>query len=234
MAQKTLMRAAATLFTGELVDYVDNVRKIHEQIIDTVNLDRVTFAGWDQQAKDQAQAVIQDFTQFIEANQDEITALRIFYQQPYQRRSLTYQMVQEVLDILKMQKPHLAPLRVWQAYEQLEPVAGKNPIGELVILVSLIRRVVGTDATLTNYEATVNRNFQDWVFGKQAGSAPKFNEAQIEWLRMIKDYMATSFHLEAENLEYEPFGMGGTMRMYDLFGDDMEGMIQELNEALAA
>jgi type I restriction enzyme, R subunit len=234
MAQKTLMRAAATLFTGELVDYVDNVRKIHEQIIDTVNLDRVTFAGWDQQARDQAQAVIQDFSQFIEANKDEITALRIFYNQPYQRRSLTYQMVQEVLDILKMQKPHLAPLRVWQAYEQLEPVNGKNPIGELVILVSLMRRVVGTDATLTNYEMTVNRNFQDWVFGKQAGSAPKFNEAQIEWLRMIKDYMATSFHLEAENLEYEPFGMGGTMRMYDLFGDEMEGMIQELNEALAA
>lgn len=101
-------------------------------------------------------------------------------------------------------------------------------------LVSLIRRVVGTDATLTNYEAIVNRNFQEWVFRKQAGAAPKFSEAQVEWLRMIKDYIATSFHLEAENLEYEPFGMGGTIRMYDLFGDEMDILIQELNEALAA
>ena len=209
------------------------MRKIHEQIIDTVNLDRVTFAGWDQQAKDQAQSVIQDFVQFIAANKDEITALRIFYNQPYQRRSLTYQMVQEVLDILKMQKPNLAPLRVWQAYEQVEQVNGKNPISELVALVSLIRRVVGTDATLTNYETTVNRNFQDWVFRKQAG-ALKFSEEQVEWLRMIKDYIATSFHLEADNLEYEPFGMGGTIRMYDLFGDEMDTIIQELNEALAA
>ena len=47
-------------------------------------------------------------------------------------------------------------------------------------------------------------------------------------------YIATSFHLEADNLEYEPFGMGGTIRMYDLFGDEMDTIIQELNEALAA
>jgi len=71
-AQKALIRAAAAIFTGELVTYVDNVRKIHEQIIDTVNLDRVTFAGWDRQAKDQAQSVSQDFAQFIAANKESL------------------------------------------------------------------------------------------------------------------------------------------------------------------
>ncbi|MDX2242825.1 MAG: type I restriction-modification enzyme R subunit C-terminal domain-containing protein [Leptolyngbyaceae cyanobacterium bins.302] len=232
-AQQTLIQAARTAFTGELIDYLDNVRKVHEQIIDVVNLDRVTFAGWDQQAQEQAQAVVQDFTQFIEANKDEITALRIFYNQPYQRRTITYQMVQDVLEILKTQKPNLAPLRVWQAYEQVEQVNGKSPIAELVALVSLIRRVVGIDSTLTNYETTVNRNFQDWIFRKQAG-ALKFNEEQVDWLRMIKDYIATSFHLETDDLEYEPFGMGGTVRMYELFGEEMDTIIQELNEALAA
>jgi len=232
-AQKALIREAAVIFTGELVEYVDNVRKVHEQIIDTVNLDRVTFAGWDQQAQDQARSLIQNFSQFIEANKDEITALRIFYNQPYQRRGVTYQIVQEVLDILKTQKPYIVPLQVWQAYEQVEQVSGKNPISELVALVSLIRRVVGIDTTLTNYEATVNRNFQEWVFRKQAG-ALKFSEEQVEWLRTIKDYIATSFHLESGDLEYEPFGMGGTIKMYELFGDEMDTIIQELNEALAA
>jgi len=232
VAQKILIRSAAAIFTGELIEYVDNVRKVHEQIIDTVNLDRVTFAGWDQQAKEQAQSLIQDFSQFIEANKDTIIALRIFYNQPYQRRAVSYQMVQEVLDILKTQKPYLAPLRVWQAYEQIEQVSS-NPISELVALVSLIRRVTGIDATLTNYEATVNRNFQEWVFRKQAGVV-KFSEEEMGWLRLIKDYIATSFHLDSEDLEYEPFGMGGTIRMYDLFGDEMETIIQELNEALAA
>lgn len=232
-AQKALIREAAAIFTGELVEYVDNVRRVHEQIIDTVNIDRVTFAGWDQQAKDRAQSLIQNFTQFIEANKDEITALGIFYNQPYQRRGVTYQMIQEVLDILKTQKPYLAPLQVWQAYEQIEQVNSKSPISELVALVSLIRRVVGIDITLTNYEATVNRNFQEWVFRKQAG-ALKFSEEQVNWLRMIKDYIATSFHLESGDLEYEPFGMGGTIKMYELFGYEMDTIIQELNDALAA
>jgi type I restriction enzyme, R subunit len=115
----------------------------------------------------------------------------------------------------------------WEQLDEEVAYSGKQ-------LDQMIRRVVGTDATLTNYEAIVNRNFQEWVFRKQAGAAPKFSEEQVEWLRMMKDYIATSFHLEAENLEYEPFGMGGTIRMYDLFGDEMDTIIQELNEALAA
>lgn len=177
---------------------------------------------------------MQDFTQFIEAHKDEITALRIFYNQPYQQRSVTYQMVREVMDILKAQKPHLAPLGVWQAYEQVEQVQSKNPINELVALVSLLRRVTGIDSTLTNYEVTVNRNFQEWVFRKQAG-ALKFNEEQMEWLRMVKDYITTSFHLERDDLDYAPFDdRGGLGQMYELFGEEMDTIIQELNEALAA
>lgn len=233
-AQQTLIREAAELFTGELIDYLDNMRKVHEQIIDNINLDQVTFAGWDQQAKEQAASLVQDFTQFIEAHKDEITALRIFYNQPYQQRSVTYQMIREVMDILKSQKPYLAPLRVWPAYEQLEQVQSKSPVNELVTLVSLLRRVTGIDSTLTNYEATVNRNFQEWVFHKQAG-ALKFNEEQMEWLRMVKDYIATSFHLERDDLDYAPFDdRGGLGQMYELFEGEMDTIIQELNEALAA
>ena len=51
---------------------------------------------------------------------------------------------------------------------------------------------------------------------------------------MLKDYIATSFYLEREDLEYEPFGMGGTVKMYKLFGDEMDTMIEDLNTALAA
>lgn len=232
-SQTTLSQRAASLITGALIGYVEEVRKAHEQIVDIVNLDKVTFAGWDHDAQAKAQGVIEDFTGFLESRKDEITALRIFYNQPYQRRAVTYRMVREVLDILKTEKPQLAPLRVWQAYEQVEQVKSHAPEKELVALVSLLRRVVGIDETLTNYEAVVDRNFQTWVFQKQAG-ALKFNEAQMNWLRMIKEYIATSFHLEREDLEYEPFGMGGTGKMYALFGETMDTLIDEMNEALAA
>lgn len=57
----------------------------------------------------------------------------------------------------------------------------------------------------------------------------------MNWLCMIKDYVATSFNLKIDDLDYTPFDApGGRGRMYQLFGDEMNTVISELNEALAA
>jgi len=232
-AQEELITQAADTFTGELNEFIDNVRRAHEQIIDLINPDTVEFAGWDAQAKEKSLHLVEDFRTWIEAHRDEITALQLFYGQPYRRRELTYAMVKEVLEKLKADKPALAPLRIWQAYEQLETVAGK-PKNELIALVSLIRKVAGIDVALTPYDKTVDRNFQEWVFRKQAG-ALKFSEEQMHWLRMVKDYVATSFHVEADDFDLSPFNAhGGLGKFWQLFGDSMEETINELNEALAA
>ncbi|AKJ39318.1 type I restriction endonuclease subunit R [Methanosarcina barkeri] len=233
-AQEKLIDIARSTFSGELNEYIENVRRVHEQIIDTVNLDTVNRAGWEKDTVVRADELVNDFKAYMEANKDELTALRIFYNQPYRRREVTYAMLKEVMEKLKLEKPQFAPLRVWQAYEQLEKVNGNSPKKQLTALVSLIRRITEIDPVLTAYDQTVNRNFQDWVFKKQAGTL-KFNEDQMNWLRMIKDYVATSFHLEIDDLDYTPFdALGGRGRMYQLFGDEMNMVISELNEALAA
>jgi len=232
-AQKELINEARKTFTGELNEYIENVRKVHEQIIDGINIDTVEFAGWGKQAKVNAEDTISDFKAFIEANKDEIAALSIFYNQPHNRRNVTYEMVKEVLDIIKRTKPRLAPANVWQAYEQVERVSGRSPKNELTALVSLIRRVSGIDNTLTSFENIASRNFQKWVFDKQAG-ALKFDEEQMEWLRMIRDHIISSVHFDREDLDYAPFdGKGGVGKMYRLFGDDVDTIIDEMNEALA-
>ncbi len=233
-AQENLIDLARSTFSGELNEYIENVRRVHEQIIDTVNTDTVLRAEWDKDAVAKADELIIDFKAYMEANRDELTALGIFYNQPYQRREITFTMLKEVLEKLKLEKPHFAPFRVWQAYEQLEKVNGNSPKNELTALVSLIRRITEIDPVLTAYDQTVNRNFQDWVFKKQAGTL-KFNDDQMNWLRMIKDYVANSFHLEIDDLDYTPFdALGGRGKMYQLFGDEMNMVISELNEALAA
>nr|WP_269851687.1 type I restriction-modification enzyme R subunit C-terminal domain-containing protein [Methanosarcina horonobensis] len=79
-------------------------------------------------------------------------------------------MIKEVMEKLRLEKPHFAPSRIWQAYEQLEKVNGNSPKNELIALVSLIRRVTEIDPVLTSYDQTVNRNFQDWVFKKTGGN----------------------------------------------------------------
>src|SRR5690606_3271411 len=101
-------------------------------------------------------------------------------------------------------------------------------------LVSLIRRVSGIDQTLTAYDRTVDKNFQDWTFKKQAG-ATKFTEPQMQWLRMMKDHIAGSFQMERDDFDLSPFNAnGGLSRMWQLFGEETDGIINELNEVLAA
>jgi type I restriction enzyme R subunit len=52
---------------------------------------------------------------------------------------------------------------------------------------------------------------------------------------MLKDHVVMSFHVELDDLDYTPFDReGGRGRMYQLFGDLMGEIIEELNEALAA
>ena len=68
-----------------------------------------------------------------------------------------------------------------------------------------------------------------------SGSGEKFNGEQMAWLRMIRDHIANSFHLERDDLDMAPFNRyGGMGQMYKLFGERMDGVIEELNEALAA
>ena len=233
-AQEQLVGDAATVFNGELIELIDSIRRDKEQTIDHESLDIVLRAEWEGDAKENAEALAQDFQQYLETNRDEIEALTIFYAKPHRRRELTYEMIREVFDRLKNDKPRLAPLRVWQAYALLDEYKGQQPASELTALVALIRRVCGIDAKVSPYSETVRRNFQNWIMTHHSGSGPKFNEEQMAWLRMIRDHIISSFHLDRDDLDMAPFdAKGGMGQMYKLFGDQMDDVINELNEALA-
>ena len=231
--ETSLQNKAASVFTGEVNEFIENVRKIHEQKIDLVNPDEVVNVGWDKNNKAKAGEIVSAFKEWIETHKDEITALQIFYGQPYRRRELTFTMIKELVESIVADKPALAPVHVWRAYEQLETVSGQ-PKNEMVALVSLIRRVAGIDTALTPFDKTVDKNFQRWLFKKQAGTL-KFTKDQMEWLYMLKDQIATSVHVDLDDLDYTPFdATGGRGRMWQLFGENMNTIIDELNEALAA
>lgn len=227
-------KAAEVFHSSDLREYIDNVRRAHEQTIDITNPDTLLNKGWATDSKEKAENLVADFKTWIAQHQDEITALQIFYTQPYRRRELNYKMIQEVLEKLKLERPLLAPMQVWRAYEQLEKATG-SPKSELIALVSLLRRISGVDATLIDYSNKVDLNFRDWILKKNAGQHNRFTEEQMQWLRMIKDHIATSIHLDADDLDYTPFDAeGGKGKMWQLFGEQMDEIINELNEALAA
>ncbi|MGI6609084.1 MAG: type I restriction-modification enzyme R subunit C-terminal domain-containing protein [Limnochordia bacterium] len=234
-AQRELAREVAKTLTPQVRQFLESARKAVEQIIDNRNIDEVTDEGWDKESVVNAEQVIADFRAYLEQHKDEITALRIFYDQPYRLRELTLDMVKEVLDRLKADQPALAPVRIWNAYTQLEENVPTCPKNELVALVSLLRRIVGLDQKLTSFEAVARQRFQDWVFTRHHGDAPKFTEEQMHWLHMVRDHIVTSFHITADDLELAPFnGQGGLGRFYQLFGGEYEEILEELNEVLVA
>jgi len=226
---------AAFIFTGNLNEYIENVRKAHEQKIDTTNPDEVVNVGWDQDNKAKAVALVKDFTEWMLLHKDELLALQIFYNQPFRRRELTFSMIKEVLEKLQSDKPTLAPMHVWRAFETSGVETNGSPLNDLTAIVSLIRKVCGIDTTLTAYDKTIDNNFKKWVFEKQAGAATKFNEEQMNWLHMIKDYVTNSFHIEKEDFDLNPFNaLGGLGKMWQLFGTQTEAIINELNQVLSA
>ena len=234
-AQEELITQAASTFNGKLNEYIENIRREHEQIIDSINIEEVTKAEWDTTSVDKAKEIVKDFNDYLEANKDEIEALAIFYKQPYNRRNITFKMIKDVFDKLKMDKPMLAPDYVWEAYRTLEEVKSKQPTDELTALVSLIRRACGIDNELKAFDKTIDENFRTWIFKQNAGKHNRFNAEQMEWLRMLKDHVVSSYHIEIDDLDYTPFdSKGGKGKMYQLFGNDMNEIINELNEVLAA
>jgi type I restriction enzyme R subunit len=230
-----LVGEAAAVFTGSLISLIDGIRREKEQTLDHDALDTLIRAEWEGDAQENAKKIALAFREYLEANRDEIEALTILYSQPQRRAEISYAMVKEVLTRLKKDRPLLAPLRVWHAYARLDEYKGTNPSSELTALVALIRRVCGIDKTLSPYAETVRRNFQNWIMKRHSGGGQKFNEEQVEWLRMIRDHIGESLRIERDDLDMAPFdAKGGLGKMYQLFGEKMEPIVKELNEAVAA
>ena len=234
-AQEELVKAATNVFNGELIELIDTIRRDKDQKVDHENLDEVISVGWATESTENAQQLVNEFSEHLKTHRDEIGALEIFYDEPYRRRDITYDMIREVMDRIKSDKPNLAPAKVWSAYSQLDDYKGKQPINELTALVALIRRASGIDETLSAFDATVRKNFQNWVLKRHAGAGEKFNEEQVKWLHMIRDHVISSFHFERDDLEMAPFDAhGGLGKMHQLFGTEMDILIDEMNEELAA
>ncbi|MCI5059846.1 MAG: DEAD/DEAH box helicase family protein [Alphaproteobacteria bacterium] len=234
-AQAELVKNATTMFTGQFVELIDTIRRDKEQTIDHDNLDKLINKGWAGDAKENAKELVQDFENYLEENKDEIEALTIFYDTPQRRQNVTYAMIKDVMEKLRADKPKLAPVRVWRAYAVMDDVKSEQPVSELTALVSLIRRACGIDHKISRHSEQVRKNFQDWIMRRHSGGGEKFNKEQMEWLHMIRDHIINSFHIERDALELSPFDAhGGMGKMYKLFGDEMDSLINELNEALAA
>lgn len=233
-AQKELLNEATKPFYNpDNRNFIENIRRSHDQVIDTVNLDSVIYAGFDSQREENADKVITTFREFIEENKDEIIALRIIYNENYKDRPMVIEQLKSLYE--KLKKKNITVERLWDCYYiKFTNKVKRGTVAQLTDLISIIRFEIGATDELTSFADRVNANFKEWTFRKNAGYS-QFTEEQMEWLRLIKDHIISSLSILDEDLDYTPFDhKGGLLGFYEAFGDNYKNILNEMNVALVA
>jgi type I restriction enzyme, R subunit len=236
--RRTRLAAACQPFDSpELREVIESARRDREQLIDHLNLDKVTSQGFTPELQARAEKDIAAFATFLKANKEEVEALRFFYAQPYQRRALTQDMVEALHERLARPPMMLTTERLWAAYARVQSsqVKGSGLKRQLMDLISLVRFAIGLDTELSPFADEVDKRFQAWAFRHNAQRATAFTPEQMEWLRLMKDHIASSASIDREDFELNQLAArGGLQKAWGVLGDGLDQLMSEMNEELVA
>lgn len=237
-AREQLVAKACEPFDDpKLREQVESARREREQIIDHINLDQVIVSDFSEQAVENAEKLIQSFSDFIATHKDEIEALSFFYQQPYQRRALTFDMLEALYQQLQQPPLLLTTDKLWSAYGRIKPeqTKGKSEKRQLTDILALVKFAIGLDKELKPFAEQVDGNFKQWIFRHNAQRRTAFTPEQTEWLRLMKDHIAASAGIERDDFDYSPFAdKGGLQKAWGLFENELETIMNEINLELVA
>ena len=233
-SNKIIKEAVKPLHNPELRKKIIELHKTLEQTIDIISKDEVVAAGFDADALEKAQKTVTSFEQFIKEHKDEITAIQILYSRPYKAR-LRFEDIKTLSEMIE-KPPYLWRVdRLWDAYAALERSKVRGASGQRILtdLVSLIRFAIRHDE-LEPFSEHVHERFNKWI-SQQESAGKKFAPEQIRWLEMIRDHIVANLSIEKDDFNYVPFAQeGGIGKAYQLFGEQLWQLLDEMNEVLAA
>jgi type I restriction enzyme R subunit len=210
-----------------------DIKRTHDQVIDEVTVDQLLHAGFSDQALQRAGELVTSFKQFITDHKDELEAIKVFYSQP-RRAGLRYAHLKQLAAELSRPPVSATPDKLWTAFKLVEPAAVKGQWGKLVDVIALVRHAIDPDCAITPFAQTVEDRYQAWL-AERAAAGQAFTPDQRRWLDAIKNHIATSLRIEEDDFYDAPFSQyGGLGKAYELFGDRLPVILEELNLRLAA
>lgn len=214
------------------------IRIQNEQTMDRHTLDTLLYAGIDATSVEKAEARVQVFRRWLDEKRDELTALQALYSGVRPLR-LTLQDLRQLQEALSRPPLAATPRQLWRAFEVAEgtaspdgsPGAGGDRLADLV---ALVRHALIPVFSLVPYAEEVRQRYADWR-ERQARAGRVFSPEQSEWLDRIAEHVATSLTIEPADFEDGWFGQQGSLRRaHSLFGAQLQPLLLELNEWLAA
>ena len=232
-AMATLIQAAIAPLAGNPVlrNRLLELRASHDLYIDEQSEDEITRVGAVER-ENLSRQIVTSWTQYLEDNKDEISALEVIYAQK-SAPHLAFAQLKELAERINRPPHQWTVEKLWQAYEQLEADKVRHADRHTVTdLVALVRYTIGFESELVPFVQSVEEKYQAWLL-QQSQVGVEFTEQQLWWLDRIKETIAQSMQVTPDSLELAPFnergGIDGAIR--DL-GPTIQKIISDLNERL--
>jgi type I restriction enzyme R subunit len=215
------------------------IRQAQEITVDVLTADKLTFAGArpDQNLNYETAAghLTSEFEAYCRENRDQLDALSVLYAKPYRQR-ITRVKLMELAQAIQRPPRQWTTEALWQAYEQVEAnrVKGASKGKHLTDLISLARHALGVEEQLVSFQEQAAERFTGWL-AQQANRGRTFSAEQLNWLELIRDQIVVDLEVRMSDLDDPPFAQqGGLGKVYQLFGEELGSIVQELNEVVAA
>ena len=200
-----------------------------DQLIDEISEDQVIDARFDDQNSTQATTVIHNFKRFINEHIDELSALQILCNFSGAHGTLTEDSLVELEESLINRPDVLTYESLWFAYQRRLPNSVRGNAERRTDIIPLIRFAIGESNFLEPFSVTVNRNFEEWLDGRD------FTSEQLHWLKLIREHITTSLDIRISDFEFTPFTeRGNGAKVYQLFGDELDDILKNLTEKLVS
>lgn len=203
------------------------IRKRNTNIINTSSLEEA--------ARERSQNIIHKFGSFLEAHRKDIPVIDSIINAGLNGyHHVSYDEIKLISKELRKPPYEITLDEVWNAYHRIDNLKVK-PIGDQknpANIISLTQYAMGKIDTLEPYAEKVDIKFDEWIKENEQKGI-KFTAMEMDWLKMMKNHIASFLEISMLSFNNPPFiNKGGASKAYNIFGQDLNRILYELNEKL--
>lgn len=237
--KKRARKATEPICKKETREFLFKISNTNDQTIDPA-IDKILSQGFRGDVEESKEKRRATFREFLAKYRDEITALQIIYNQDYRYRTLTEQHIKELYDRMMEYNSNLEKDLLFSAYS--EQTKKNTTLKQLIDIIQIIKYEWKQIPEIYPFADLVRKNYKEWIFernqnkkGARGASNEPFSPEQMQWLELIRDYIAVNASFPMSALQYGEFSnRGGGQKFYMLFREQGEVIVNEMNYKLAA